>query len=214
MANSNSTVSTPTPQQIANTAQALALEPDARTSNGIDLVVTGRVVLDDDGSALVSGGSASAPSLYIIKGHGCACHDAEFNPQPDGCKHVRAARIAVALAKLNRPISEFDHAEPSALADVWGDEPTYCDPEPVSSNGTTAVEVEDPPVAALEPVVAPHWNQTEPRFVHSIKWQERSSGIEHMTVIRSDDWATLQAEIAVVTRIATAHRQAHRRSVR
>jgi len=212
MANDNGTVATSTPQQIANTAKALGLEADARTSNGIDLVIAGKVVLDDDGSALVSGGSASAPSLYTIKGDDCPCHDAEFNPQPDGCKHARAVLIQRALVVTSsRPISEWipePAPEPTCLAEVWGspgDEPTYCDPEPVASNGALV----PPPVEVAGDLAlpTPHWNQTEPRFVHSIKWQERTSGIEHMTVIRSDDWSAMLAEIAAVTRIAEAHRQ-------
>jgi len=220
MSNSNGTVSsppstsTPTVHQATNAAKSLGLPADGRTANVLDLVVAGRVELHID-SATVQGGTAKDPHKYVVKDDSrCACYDAVNHPQPDGCKHVRASRIKRALGALTHHIDEFDHAEPepelTCLAEVWGsrdDEPTFHDPQPVSSNGTTAVEVEDPPVAVVEPATAPHWNQAEPRFVHSVKWQEKVSGIEHMTIIRSDDWATLQAEIASVTRIAKTHRQ-------
>jgi len=205
MANANGTVATSTPQQIANVAQALNLPADGRTANAIDLVLAGKVELHAD-SATVQGGTSQAPNAYVVGDDACPCYDSQHSPQPDGCKHVRAVKLAAAMAKLNRPISEFDHAEPSALADVWGDEPTYCDPEP-SSNGTTAVEVEDPPVAALEPVVTPHWSETDAPYIQTVRWTDRSSGVEFVTVIRADTWDELLPKIAQVSKVAKAHRE-------
>jgi len=129
----------------------------------------------------------------------------------------RASRIARALGALTRHINEFDHPEPPpALAEVWGDVdlPTFHDDSAPATNGVTQVEVEDAAVAALEPVAVtedpwpvPHWSQQDAPCIQTIKWVDRVSGIEYVTVLRADTWAELLPQIAEVSKIARAHRE-------
>jgi len=183
MSNSNGTTTTPTPQQAAlNASRALGMPDDSRTRNAADLVARGKVELHID-SATVTTGTTEAPHKYVVKDDSrCPCYDAINHPQPAGCKHARASRIQRALAvTISKTISEFDHAapapEPACVAELYGDDlPTYCDPVPVSTNGTTAVEVEAPPVAALEPVAVDEAVQAPlaipPQFITCIQGRD------------------------------------------
>jgi len=79
----------------------------------------------------------------------CACYDSINHPQPDGCKHSRAAKIQRTLAAVARPIHEWIPEQPACLQEVWGDDlPTFHEP-PAATNGVVQ------PAAAPEEVPTP-----------------------------------------------------------
>jgi hypothetical protein len=43
------------------------------------------------------------------------------------------------------------------------------------------------------------WRQQEPPFLHSVKWHDLETGIEHLTVIRADDLDSLFVQVRTVT---------------
>ena len=53
---------------------------------------------------------------------------------------------------------------------------------------------------AVQPRPAtPGWQNHEPPFLHSVKWHDSDSGIEHLTVIRADDLDSLFVQVRTVT---------------
>lgn len=52
----------------------------------------------------------------------------------------------------------------------------------------------------------PHWRHHEPAYVHSLKWHDPESGIEHMTVVRADDVDDLWRRVKTITAMVKASR--------
>jgi hypothetical protein len=54
----------------------------------------------------------------------------------------------------------------------------------------------------------PSWQQHEPPFLHSLKWQDPDTGIEHMTVIRASSaealWQEVKTVVAMIRTVKTA----------
>ncbi len=53
----------------------------------------------------------------------------------------------------------------------------------------------------------PGWKNPEPPFLHSVKWHDPESGIEHLTVIRADDLDSLFVQVRTVTHMVKMARQ-------
>ncbi len=51
------------------------------------------------------------------------------------------------------------------------------------------------------------WKNHEPPFLHSVKWHDPESGIEHLTVIRADDLDSLFVQVRTVTHMVKMARQ-------
>ncbi len=61
---------------------------------------------------------------------------------------------------------------------------------------------------AVQPKPAtPGWKNHEPPFLHSVKWHDPESGIEHLTVIRADDLDSLFVQVRTVTHMVKMVRQ-------
>ena len=61
---------------------------------------------------------------------------------------------------------------------------------------------------AVQPKPAlPGWQNHEPPFLHSFKWHDPESGIEHLTVIRADDLDSLFVQVRTVTHMVKMVRQ-------
>ncbi len=50
------------------------------------------------------------------------------------------------------------------------------------------------------------WQKHEAPVIHTVKWQDRHTGIEHVVVLRADTWDALLPQIHTVTAIAKQHR--------
>ena len=51
------------------------------------------------------------------------------------------------------------------------------------------------------------WRQQEPPFLHSVKWHDPETGIEHLTVIRADDLDSLFIQVRTVTHMVKMARK-------
>ncbi len=61
---------------------------------------------------------------------------------------------------------------------------------------------------AVQPTPAiPGWQNHEPPFLHSVKWHDPESGIEHLTVIRANDLDSLFVQVRTVTHMVKMVRQ-------
>ncbi len=83
------------PQQFRQAVLTCAAEMDqpefqGRLQKAIDQVLSGNVVLDDDGSATVKSGNQT---YTIDLDDGCSCTDARMHDSP--CKHTLAVNLYV-----------------------------------------------------------------------------------------------------------------------
>jgi hypothetical protein len=75
------------------------------------------------------------------------------------------------------------------VTELYGDQPP-------ASNGHTA------PAPSTT-----GWQQHEPPFVHSLKWLDADTGIEHMTVVRASTMEQLWAQVRTVVQMVKKYRE-------
>jgi hypothetical protein len=81
---------------------------------------------------------------------------------------------------------------------------------PQSHNGHVTPTPPLDPQAWRDDYVKTHgWRTSEPPYLHSLKWQDPESGIEHMTVLRADSLEALWQEVRQVSALVKSVRVKH-----
>jgi hypothetical protein len=76
-----------------------------------------------------------------------------------------------------------------------------------SHNGHIAQTTPQDPQAWRDDYGKTHgWRTSEPPYLHSLKWQDPDTGIEHMTVLRADSLAALWQEVRQVSALVKSVR--------
>jgi len=162
--------------------------PPEKLQRAMDLVLSGSVQAHEDGLYTVKGSTKT----YDI-GHDCPCPQGQ-RQKSKWCKHL----VAVELWKRTQ-----ERLYPQDAGETWVDTAK----QNPSVNGSQA-ELPTPVCTVAEDTwPSPHWSQQDAPCIHTVKWTDRSSGIEHCVVLRGDDWPSVMSQVQAVTTVAKAHRE-------